>query len=131
MASFSWDITEEYKKKLLSDQLYDSCASYVYGYDISKSMTNNYNFYKEDYKPKQVFFNGKSTAVIWKDGSKTVVHCSENEPFVEEVGVAMATIKKIYGNRSEFLRVVEDAYRQKTKAERKAEEELKNQEKTK
>jgi len=105
-------------------------STYIYGtWDMTAG--SSFSFYKEDYKPKQVFFNGKSTAVIWKDGSKTVVHCSENEPFVEEVGVAMATIKKIYGNRSEFLRVVEDAYRQKTKAERKAEEELKNQEKTK
>ena len=63
-------------------------------------------------KPERVIFNNPATIVYWNDGSKTVVKCSENEEFIPEVGLAMAFIRKIYPNRSEFLKFLETAYYQ-------------------
>lgn len=61
-------------------------------------------------KPERIIYNNRSTVCIWKDGTKTVVTASEDEPFIKEVGVAMCIIKKLFGNRSEFLRIVESGY---------------------
>jgi hypothetical protein len=74
--------------------------------------------YVEDYIPDQVFYNGNSTTVKWQDGSKTTVTCSDREPFIAEVGLAMAIVKKLYGNRAEFLRWVREAYYQPEKVKK-------------
>jgi hypothetical protein len=68
--------------------------------------------YTETYIPKQVIFNGNVTVVIWQDNSKTIVRCSDDEKFSEEVGFAEALAKKVFGSRSAFLKIVENAYRQ-------------------
>jgi hypothetical protein len=78
----------------------------LYTYEIKKP-------YVEDYVPKQVIFNDRTTIVVWKDNSKTIVRCADGEKFSEEIGLAEAIVKKLYGgNRSKFLRLVEGAYRQ-------------------
>jgi hypothetical protein len=66
----------------------------------------------KSYKPKQIIFQPdlKTTVVIWEDDSKTVVKCSAEEQFVPEIGFAMALVKKIFPNRSEFLRMIDGAY---------------------
>ena len=83
---------------------------------VPRLYTSSYTFspkYVEDYVPKQVIFNDRTTVVIWKDNSKTVVRCAEGEKFSEEIGLCEAIVKKVYGgNRSKFLRLVEGAYRQ-------------------
>ena len=63
----------------------------------------------DNLEPEEIIFqpDNKATVVIWKDGSKTVVKCHEDE-FSKEFGFAMALAKKVYG-RSEFLRLVENA----------------------
>lgn len=70
---------------------------------------------KDDYVPDHVIFNDRTTVVIWKDGSKTIVRCADNEPFIEEVGFAECVVKKLYGSRANFLKIVENAYRQPPK----------------
>lgn len=52
------------------------------------------------YKPRisKVIFNGPATIVMWTDGSKTIVKCSEDDYFDKEKGLAMAICKKILGN---------------------------------
>lgn len=47
---------------------------------------------------KQIIFNGPATIVYWKDGSKTIVKCTEGDTFDPGVGIMMATIKKIFGD---------------------------------
>lgn len=59
--------------------------------------------------PKRIIFNAPATIVYWEDGTKTIVKCSENETFIPEVGLAMAFIRKMYPNRSEFLRFLKNA----------------------
>ena len=67
------------------------------------------------YIPTKVIFNGTTTICHWNDGSKTIVKCADDEKFIPEVGVAEATMKKIYGTRMAFLRVVKNAYVQPEK----------------
>lgn len=45
-----------------------------------------------------VVFSGPATIVFWKDGDKTVVKCTEGDEYSYEVGIAMATLKKIFGS---------------------------------
>ncbi len=52
---------------------------------------------------KNVYFNEPYTIVIWKDGSKTVVKCQEDDTYDKEKGLAMCIIKKqIGGNLNDF-----------------------------
>lgn len=46
---------------------------------------------------QNVIFNAPATIVFWTDGSKTVVKC-ENEEYDPEKGLAMAIVKKWFGN---------------------------------
>lgn len=55
----------------------------------------------------------KTTIVIWKDGTKTVVHCMKDDEFVPEVGFAMALAKKIYGDRGSYLKIIKESTHQK------------------
>ena len=53
---------------------------------------------------ERVIFNAPATIVIWKDGSKTVVKCAE-EDFDHEKGLAMAIAKKALGNKGSYYSV--------------------------
>lgn len=52
-----------------------------------------------------VIFNDPATIVFWSDGTKTVVKCSENDEFDPEKGLAMAIVKKAYGNDNTFHKI--------------------------
>lgn len=45
-----------------------------------------------------VKFNGPATIIFWKDGTKTIVKCTEDDEPDCETGIAMATLKKILGS---------------------------------
>lgn len=64
---------------------------------------NNFPFMVS--KPEKIIFNNPTTIIKWNDGSKTIVKC-ENDEFSEEFGVAMAFMRKIYGSRGEFKRMI-------------------------
>ena len=50
----------------------------------------------------RVIYNNPATIVFWKDGTKTVVK-AQDEAFDEEKGLAMAIVKKLYGNDSKYF----------------------------
>lgn len=52
-----------------------------------------------------VIFNNPATIVFWSDGTRTVVKCSENDAFDPEKGLAMAIVKKTYGNNNAFHKI--------------------------
>lgn len=58
-------------------------------------------------KIKRIIFNPPATVIIWEDDTKTVVKCSEDDEFNPEIGVAMCYMKKIYGSRHAFSKMVE------------------------
>ena len=51
---------------------------------------------------KNVIFNDPATIVFWDDGTKTVVKCQDGDKFDPEKGLAMAIVKKAYGNKSNY-----------------------------
>lgn len=46
----------------------------------------------------KVIFNDPATIVFWRDGTKTVVKCNPEDIFDPEKGLAMACMKKLFGN---------------------------------
>lgn len=67
---------------------------------------NGYGIYKMNPRAipqiEKVIFNGPATIVIWKDGTKTVVKCDENDIFDPEKGLAMAISKRALGNKGNY-----------------------------
>lgn len=51
---------------------------------------------------KQVIYNNPATIVYFKDGSKVVVKTMDGDEFNEEVGLAMAIMKKMFGSSTAF-----------------------------
>jgi len=70
--------------------------SYTFSLDIS----DKNNLSKSDIK--QVIFNNPATIVYFKDGSKVVVKTMDGDEFNEEVGLAMAIMKKMFGSSTAF-----------------------------
>ena len=54
---------------------------------------------------QQVIFNPPATIVFWRDGSKTVVKCGENDIFDPEKGLAMAISKRVLGDNRDYYEV--------------------------
>lgn len=46
----------------------------------------------------KIVFNDPATIVFWRDGSKTIVKCNPEDKFDPEKGLAMARMKKMFGN---------------------------------
>ena len=51
---------------------------------------------------KNVIFNDPATIVFWEDGTKTVVKCQDGDEFDPEKGLAMAIVKRAYGNKGSY-----------------------------
>ena len=49
-----------------------------------------------------VIYNKPATIVFWADGTKTVVKCQPGDKWSKEVGLAMAIVKKTYGNTGNY-----------------------------
>ena len=63
---------------------------------------------------KRVIFDGPATIVFWSDDTKTVVKCTEDDSYSYEVGIAMCTLKKIFGEtygmyRHDVRHAIDDA----------------------
>lgn len=58
--------------------------------------------YSNSFSIKDVIFNDPAVIVLWNDGTKTVVKCSENDIFDHEKGLAMAISKKALGNQGNY-----------------------------
>lgn len=59
--------------------------------------------------PKEVIFAPPATIVYWQDGSRTVVKCSEEDEFSEEMGFVLCFMKKMFGNTGKFNDYINDA----------------------
>lgn len=47
---------------------------------------------------KKVIFNYPATIVLWEDGTKTVVKCTQDEPYDPEKGLALCVAKRALGD---------------------------------
>lgn len=50
----------------------------------------------------KVIFNDRATIILWDDGIKTVVRCSEGDVYDAEKGMAMAIAKRAMGNQAKY-----------------------------
>ena len=57
-------------------------------------------------QPKKIHFSGDRTIVIWADGSKTVVKCTEGQEFDEYSGFVAALAKRAFGSTSQVKKVI-------------------------
>lgn len=54
---------------------------------------------------ERVIFNPPATIVLWEDGTKTVVKCSEDDDYSREMGLALCYMKKALGNKGNYNNV--------------------------
>ena len=79
----------------------------VFGIDLDKKEEKKHQPKPDSkYIPKQIIFNAPATIVFWKDGTKTVVKCMEDEDFNPYYGFVAALAKKIFVTNSEVNRIV-------------------------
>lgn len=52
--------------------------------------------------PKKIIYSGPATVVLWADGTKTVVKCSDEDAYVPEAGFLWALAEKVYGSKSQL-----------------------------
>ena len=62
--------------------------------------------------PEKIIYNGTTTICVFPDGEKITARPTNEDNFDKEVGVSMCIMKRIFGSRSAFLRVVESGYDQ-------------------
>ena len=79
--------------------------------ELDKHIKTDYTKHAKRSKPKyfaykKVIFNPPATIVLWEDGQKTVVKCSENDEYDYEKGLALCFMKRALGNTSGDLNKV-------------------------
>lgn len=89
------DLTAEYRS---TSNLYRRALNSYYGIGVYSSMGI-----------KKVIFNAPATIVLWNDGTKTVVKCSENDIFDPEKGLAFCFLKKLLG--SGYYKIIDSEVR--------------------
>lgn len=62
----------------------------------------------DTFEIEKVIFNKPATIVLWKDGTKTVVKCSEYDLYDPQTGLLMCIAKKAYGNGGRFNDVIRE-----------------------
>ena len=58
---------------------------------------------------RHVIVKGETTTVVWADGMETSVTCQGGDIFDAEKAVMACFVKKIYGNKGRFNKVLADA----------------------
>ena len=112
------ELTKEGAKNMMYDSLYVTCDNRIYKPDevtiecdygecpkvnISCHVSPDRLVSESNRKIKKVIFNPPATVVLWADGTKTVVKAQNNEAFDSEKGLAMAVVKKFYGNKGSYF----------------------------
>lgn len=80
----------------------------VYGYGTA--MLNNAPMTVSSNIDK-VIFDDPATVILWRDGTKTVVHAQNGERYDKEKGFAMAVCKKVFGNERDYYHVFKRWFR--------------------
>ena len=113
---FSWSIEDVRTSTFTTNDKVDELAVIM----IARPIDNNasFSFRLDDFEKdilcrmngchstsfviKKVIFNDPATIILWSDGSKTVVKCQDGDTFDPEKGLAMAFVKKIFGNNGSY-----------------------------
>lgn len=98
-------IINEVESKLKVPNSYSDCYDFVRycENDVKNTKALITSVYgRSSYDIDDVIFNDPATIVKWKDGTKTVVKAID-EDFDPEKGLAMAIVKKTYGNKGNYF----------------------------
>lgn len=77
-------------------------------YRLPRGNGKLYMALKDTFEIEKVIFNNPATIVLWKDGTKTVVKCSEYDLYDTQTGLLMCIAKKAYGNGGRFNDVIRE-----------------------
>ena len=97
--------------KVHSKKLYDTYdTTRIYNaYDPDKRLSPTKTPKTAEPTPKKVIFSGPATTILWKDGTKTTVKCSDEDVWADDVGIAMCYLKKMLGNKGNFNNIFRQA----------------------
>lgn len=62
------------------------------------------------YIPEKIIRNKRTTIVIWKDKTKTIVRCEEDKCYDEYEAFTAALAKKIFQNNSKLKKVIKEKF---------------------
>lgn len=99
--NFKERISDMFSNDKLKKQ-HDSDAIDAFRY-LANSM---YGIYSRSLSVKNVIFNDPATIVIWSDGVKTIVKCADGDVFDPEKGLAMAIVKRVFGNKGYYNNII-------------------------
>ena len=100
-----WDeITKPVRVHAKDYDIYDSVGSVVATYIDYSAVTKAFDNWCMNNIIKKVIFSDPCTIVIWNDGTKTIVRCTD-EKFDKEKGLAMCIAKKSLGNKGKYYDV--------------------------
>ena len=94
---FSGDGFSKFEGRTMGIEKAEPRLSYVDYSRYYKTATTNYIP-----EIKNVIFDDPTTIDFWDDGTKTVVKCQPGDNFDPEKGLAMAIVKKTYGNKGSY-----------------------------
>lgn len=105
---FTCDVLHEYPRSEEA-RAFAKCTEAISHYNgaLAGFIRTGYTYNQKNYANlniEKVIFNDPATIVIWKDGTKTVVKAS-NEPFDPEKGLAMAIVKRAFGNQGNYFNI--------------------------
>ena len=72
----------------------------------------------ENLIPVRITYSPPATICYFPDGDKIVVKCASDEKYIKEVGVQACIMKKLFGSRHHFLKLVHAGYDQPTKKDK-------------
>jgi len=92
-----------------------SCNDMKLAFGVPSQYWEYYDSSINNFYPTHIIYNEPTTICFFADGSKVMARCSKEEKYVPEYGVMACIIKKLFGSRSEFLRLVASGYEQPKK----------------
>jgi len=95
-----YDSQTQVETSLYPKVSFDSTYSFTFtGRKENKEMEKPLGTFHNPVMVDKIIYNGRTTIVIWKDGSKTKATCSEEDIFDKHVGFAVCLAKKVYGTK--------------------------------
>lgn len=117
---------------MIFDEVYDKYRGLVTNTNYANPMFPTIIF---DLFIEKLIFNGPTTIVLWKDGTKTVVKCKEGDTDNKEFAFLYALAEKLYtgpkGSKNEFKRFLAKYISQAEKEEAEKNEKRTHKEKKK
>lgn len=74
---------------------------------------------KDNIQPTQIIQNGHTTIILWNDGTKTIAQKDNEDEHNPELGIIYALLKKVCGNSTNAIELMNNINNQTSKKENK------------